>query len=241
MKFKKLDNKGFVLAETLVVSVFLMVIFTMMYSHFYPLIGEYEKRENYDDIDSVYSIYWLKRMIEDPSYNIVTNQSKKENFYERGFFRVECSDIENDEEKRQTCADLVNALQVEGCNANGDGCNIFVTKYRIGGSGVSFKNTVKSGIQVAYENCTDPLSKTCALSYTSRCISLYTGDNDPEDYCFSRINKKIFRSGFTDYVVSLPDYSSQSINGAKYRVIASFKHTIDNNNYYTYGTIEVSK
>ena len=48
---KKINNKGFVLAETLVVTVFLMVLFTMIYSNFYPLIGEYEKRENYDDVD----------------------------------------------------------------------------------------------------------------------------------------------------------------------------------------------
>ena len=48
----KFNNKGFVLAETLVVTVFLMVIFGMLYSNFYPLIGEYEKRETYDDVDS---------------------------------------------------------------------------------------------------------------------------------------------------------------------------------------------
>ena len=37
---KKINNKGFVLAETLVVTVFLMILFTMIYSNFYPLIGE---------------------------------------------------------------------------------------------------------------------------------------------------------------------------------------------------------
>ena len=37
---KKLNSQGFILAETLVVSVFLMVLFTMIYSNFFPLIGD---------------------------------------------------------------------------------------------------------------------------------------------------------------------------------------------------------
>ena len=65
---KKLNNSGFILAETLVVTVFLMVIFTMLYTNYYPLIGEYQKRENYDDVDGKYVAYWMKKLIEDGSY-----------------------------------------------------------------------------------------------------------------------------------------------------------------------------
>ena len=60
----KLNKKGFVLAETLVVAVFMATIFTIIYVNFYPLIGEYEKRENYDDLDSKYDIYWFKRLVQ---------------------------------------------------------------------------------------------------------------------------------------------------------------------------------
>ena len=67
---KKINNKGFVLAETLVVTVFLMILFTMIYSNFYPLIGEYEKRENYDDVDGKYVSYWMKKLVEDQNYSI---------------------------------------------------------------------------------------------------------------------------------------------------------------------------
>ena len=67
---KKINNKGFVLAETLVVTVFLMILFTMIYSNFYPLIGEYEKRENYDDVDGKYVAYWMKKLVEDQNYSI---------------------------------------------------------------------------------------------------------------------------------------------------------------------------
>ena len=51
MKKGKLNNKGFVLVETLVVSVFIATILAVLYNNFYPLVGEYEKREVFDDID----------------------------------------------------------------------------------------------------------------------------------------------------------------------------------------------
>lgn len=60
----KLNNKGFALVETLIVSVFVMGIFTVLYTNFYPMIGEYEKRESYDDIDSLYKTHLLKKLVE---------------------------------------------------------------------------------------------------------------------------------------------------------------------------------
>lgn len=74
---KKMNNKGFALVETLIVSAFVMGIFSLMFTNFYPMIGEYEKRENYDDIDSVYKTYYLKNKIEqcftDTPNNVINN------------------------------------------------------------------------------------------------------------------------------------------------------------------------
>ena len=55
-----LTNKGFVLVETLITAVFVMAIFSVIYVNFYPIMAEYEKRENFDDVDSKYSVYWIK-------------------------------------------------------------------------------------------------------------------------------------------------------------------------------------
>ena len=60
----KLNDKGFVLVETLIVSVFVMGLFTLMYTNFYPLMGEYEKREHYDDMESLYDTYMIKKSLE---------------------------------------------------------------------------------------------------------------------------------------------------------------------------------
>ena len=57
---KKINNKGFALVETLIVSAFVVGIFSVMYANFYPMMGEYEKRENYDDISSIYNDILIK-------------------------------------------------------------------------------------------------------------------------------------------------------------------------------------
>lgn len=70
---KKMNNKGFALVETLIVSVFVMGIFTVMFTNFLPMMGEYEKREKYDDIDSVYNTYIIGREIKVNSNSIDLN------------------------------------------------------------------------------------------------------------------------------------------------------------------------
>ena len=61
---KILNNKGFALVETLIVATFVMGILTLILTNFLPMIGTYEKRERYDDIDSVYNTYLIKKMLE---------------------------------------------------------------------------------------------------------------------------------------------------------------------------------
>lgn len=143
---KKNNSSGFVLAETLVVTVFLMIIFGLIYRNFVPLIGEYEKRENYDSVDGKYSAYLIKRMIEDSSYDIPS--TKTQNFTDKGFVRFECSDISSDNEKRNYCIKIVKNLEVNGCDDNGNNCEIYITRYRLKNSSdtskVWFKNTVKA-------------------------------------------------------------------------------------------------
>ena len=74
VKMKKLNSKGFVMTETLVVAVFIMGIFGIMYNNYYPLIGEYERREVFDDVDSKYGAFWIKRFIQHSSYDLSAAQ-----------------------------------------------------------------------------------------------------------------------------------------------------------------------
>ena len=60
---KKLNNQGFVLVETLIVSVAIAAIFTSIYVNLIPVLGEYEKVESYDDLDTKYIAHWMRMLI----------------------------------------------------------------------------------------------------------------------------------------------------------------------------------
>lgn len=111
---KKLNNKGFVLAEVLVVSVFVMSIFTLLYVNFYPLIGEYEKREGYDDIDSTYQVYWIKRMLQDSSVDKteIVNKANNNTIYTNkdDFCKIFNNPFNNSKEK--SCKEFLEKAEV---------------------------------------------------------------------------------------------------------------------------------
>ena len=60
---KKLNNKGFILVETLIVTVFVVSLFIVIYQATVPVLGEYEQQNKYDDIDSVYYSNLYKQMV----------------------------------------------------------------------------------------------------------------------------------------------------------------------------------
>ena len=62
------NKKGFVMTETLVVTVFLVSIFTFIYVSIVPLLGKYEDMVNRNaNIDIVYKLYHIRKMIENDS------------------------------------------------------------------------------------------------------------------------------------------------------------------------------
>ena len=80
------NKKGFVLTETLVVTVFLIAIFTFVYVSIIPLFGKYEDMAYRDaDIDIVYKLYSIRKMI--------ANDSNKDTILANEFKRITCSDL----------------------------------------------------------------------------------------------------------------------------------------------------
>ena len=58
------NNKGFVMTETLVVTMFLVTIFSFIYVSIVPLMGKYEDMiDREQDIDIVYKLYNLRKLI----------------------------------------------------------------------------------------------------------------------------------------------------------------------------------
>ena len=194
MKKGKLNNKGFVLVETLIVSVFVVSIFAILYNNFYPLMGEYEKRESYDDIDGKYATYWIKRIIEHESTDLSYCSLEGESFY----CSFNCNRVNNDSMKAM-CHQLIQKAQIMNDNNNtpadlsDDKPHIYITTYNL----ANFK--------------------------------VYINDHGG------------LSGGMYKYLKYLPNYNTESLNNAKYRVIVEFYRTKDNNDYLAYSTFEVKK
>ncbi len=247
---KKINQSGFVLAETLIVTVFIMLFFAMIYTNFFPLIGEYEKRENYDNVDEKYSVYWLKRMIESTAY--LSSDTEKTDFQDeiqnRGYVRFQCTDL-SDGDSQTMCKDIVSMLQVNGCSSIGDYCDIFITKYQVGTSStdddpvVWFKDVAKRNLKRYSEDCGEEDTETvCMENYINTCNSnIAMGFLNLKVGCDKYAEQNVFSGGFQEYVFYLPNYAIRSVNDAQYRVLAVFHNKKDSNNYYSYATIEVNK
>ena len=72
MKYQ--NKKGFVLLETLVVTIFTLIIFTLLYTSVVPLLGRYDTLSYYNDLDITYDLYYLKKMLlADSNYESISN------------------------------------------------------------------------------------------------------------------------------------------------------------------------
>ena len=123
---KKINQNGFALVETLIVSVFVVTIFTMIFTNLYPLIGTYESIENYDDIDGKYAAYWVKRIMQDNiTLSDVTGEISANKLY-----KFDCSKIINNDAKNK-CENLISELSIT---------NMYITMYNI----KELKNSIDS-------------------------------------------------------------------------------------------------
>lgn len=237
----KLNKKGFVLAETLVVAVFMATIFTIIYVNFYPLIGEYEKREFYDDLDSKYDIYWFKRLVQNKQ------ALPKDKWAE--FTGVEYN-ANCDNNKDGYCDSesgvLYNQQYVNLKGGEYDLCNNLEQN---SSSGVNFRelcNTLKTrtGITQLYLT-TYYLNDPATMSSIGGQQKVYKNQSN---FFKQRVEAGGFDENFKDYVFYLPDFRYASPNGARFRLIAQFeRHTTpypysaDDIKYYSYATIEVNR
>ena len=223
----RLNNKGFVLAETLVVAVAITLIFGIVYTNFYPLMGEYERRENYDDIDSKYGTYWIKKFIQSCDYNFSSVES---DINAKGWSKFSCAKISNATNKTM-CYKMLSKLEVscdnpstndriETCDNRPNEPHIYITRFRL------------------VEN--DPT----------------TGNPIPDKDMKTKIFANNTNEDINEYLRYLPNYSKiNSLNKAQYRIIIEYyRHRFDtteksagvleidaDNDFKSYATIEVKR
>lgn len=206
-------EKGFVLAETLVVAVAVMGIFSLLYANYYPLIGEYERREVYDDIDSKYAAHWIRKiLVEKKESNLpftfnscgstchVLYASYYEDIDDGSTIRREKQVLVDEIETvfNESAPFMENYITASNIRA------IIITRYQL----TDFKNYVKSH---------DTLAFTSQATY---------------------LNHYVFNRGFREYIDYLPEFKTPSSNGALYRVFVILDHDTSKE-YDSYATIEV--
>ncbi len=125
---KKSNEKGFLLAEAIVVGVFVLSLFTFLFVNVVPLVGRYESEEKYDDIESVYNANLIRTMImEDDNLASVIKLGSKP------YLKYSPSALCNALKKKNYCTALLGEsfLNVK---------NVYVTWYRTS----NIKNSAKT-------------------------------------------------------------------------------------------------
>ena len=237
---KKISNKGFVLAETIIVAVFMVTIFSALYSNYFPIMANYEKRAYYDDLDSKYTAFWLKYMIQDPKYtldcSIIPEGTADEPIYKKfsgsgstcssHYFFFDCNDIAATETtKRKACRRLVK----EAGLVDNLYCKTSSNTLCSGARQYNEPLFVHTGdLQLGYVAIITPYNLTEFKKNLS----------DPNSALYNNIS-----DGMIDYINSLPDYIHKSNNGAQYRIILELydNRESERNALYKYATIEVTK
>lgn len=215
------NKKGFVLVETLVVTVFVMTVLTLLLVNYTPAISEFQRREYSDDVDSKYDLYWVRRMVQsnaflsDSRWNSIHNRlySDDETATAKTYYQIKKTDFVSSYQNI-----FEKLMENIGVAKSGTNYMLYLTKYSLASPKYEKINNhdVKKG-------------------------------NFFKDYLLSNSNYgRGMDADFVEYIAHMPDYSNMSMNYAEYRLIAKFKRKIDpnladetNNIYYTYATIEV--
>ena len=61
---KQIDNQGFLMVETIIVAVFVIGICTFLFTNFLPLIADYERVSDYDNVDTKYKAHEIRKMLD---------------------------------------------------------------------------------------------------------------------------------------------------------------------------------
>lgn len=135
----KNSKKGFVLVETLIVTLFVVTLFLLVYRVTVPSIGEYEQLDYYDDIDSIYyANLWKKVLLrygDMPKIDADLITAKANNKYYLDITSCTSGYYLNED----YCNTMHKMLFRKGLNSKEENFTILLTDYNI----ADFRNEVK--------------------------------------------------------------------------------------------------
>ena len=124
---RKLNNKGFLMVETVIVSVFVLAIFLLVYRNSIPMVGMYKNRERYDDIDSVYNANLFRNLVIRDGYIYDSIIARVDN---EGYVDItNCEVFRESTEIYDTCINLKRLVGLEDFDGVNKDDKIFVTNW----------------------------------------------------------------------------------------------------------------
>lgn len=133
--------KGFAMAELLAVSMVVLLIFSILFSNYLPLVAEYENRLDYNDVSSQFAAYYARKiyinLIDYSNFGAISSDINNNGFYTAYSTKDEknekvCNDAaiftgnifatRHEEEKISRCKMLFSNLDIE---------EMILTKYKL--------------------------------------------------------------------------------------------------------------
>lgn len=124
---RNLNNKGFLMVETVIVSIFVLAIFILVYRNSIPMVSMYQNRKRYDDIDSVYNVNLFRNLIirDGYIYKSIIDKVDKEGYVDI----TNCEVFKENIEIYDTCINLKRMIGIEDFDGVNKDDKIFVTNW----------------------------------------------------------------------------------------------------------------
>lgn len=163
-----MNKKGFVLVETIISSVFVLGILVFITANVLPIIGEYEKANEYDTIDAIYDTHLIRKMIyKEPDVERIRALLQLDPHYGKNYYVFDKDTICNFLTNQNYCRTLLSRDYL-------DVKEIVITKYEIKDTFVKaskkFDRGMREYIAQMQKYSRDPIDQHC---YTARMIVYY--------------------------------------------------------------------
>ena len=145
---KKNNNKGFVLAEAIVVGVFILTLFTFLFVNIVPLIGRYDSVKQYDTIDSVYNTNMIKMLLLENNNASSILDLNSDSYTDSNIYAIYspsgfCSKLSNTNESLHDVDLCEKLLDPTYLDVN----TIIITKFRLGKATGNHNGTIKYNLK----------------------------------------------------------------------------------------------
>lgn len=173
MRRKLKNNKGFAMAELLAVSMVILLLFSILFSNYLPLVAEYENRLSYNDVTAEYAGYYVRKMYltDDNKLSSSTKRFINDGIASNSFYKV----YDKNATINKVCEQYVNEQDEDKKSIAEKYCNSILDEYAV--EEIIITNYSMTNIKSKYTKSSGKLYKY--IQYLPEYENtIYTGNND---------------------------------------------------------------